>query len=152
VAEAVVDLLEVVEVDDGDAQRGVVALGAGELARECFVEGAAVADAGERILARLARELLGLVAQAGFLLFDLQRAFVHQLREVALVGGEAVQAPAQQQAGAQQGGDGEAPDHQRALPPQGRHVDDDLGAALPPGAARVGGFHPELVVSTPIEI
>ena len=58
VADAVVDRLEVVEVEDDQREPAVVALGARDLARERLVEVAAVVQAGQRVevgvLARLA--------------------------------------------------------------------------------------------------
>src|SRR5204862_8278230 len=52
VPDLVVDLLEVVEVEDDQRQLAVVAVGAGDLARERLVEEAPVVEAGERVEVR----------------------------------------------------------------------------------------------------
>jgi len=47
--EAVVDLLEVVDVDEAQRQRRVLLLGAQQLALQTLMEVAVIAEAGERI-------------------------------------------------------------------------------------------------------
>ena len=70
-ADAVVDRLEVVEVEDDQREAPVVALGAGDLARERLVEVAAVVQPGQRVevgeLARLAEAARVLDRRAGAL-------------------------------------------------------------------------------------
>ena len=61
-AGAVVELAEVVDVDEGDGQRTVVALGASDLLGQALAEGAVVGQAGEPVDGRLgveARAILG---------------------------------------------------------------------------------------------
>jgi hypothetical protein len=56
VAQGVVDLLEVIEVDEHEAQRALVAQGPAALGAQGLVEGPVVGQAGERIGDRLGGE------------------------------------------------------------------------------------------------
>ena len=82
VADAVVDRLEVVEVEDDERQAAAVALGAGDLAGERLVEVAAVVQAGERVEIG---ELAGLAKAPGVV--DRRAGAERELLELGGAGG-----------------------------------------------------------------
>ena len=89
-AGAVVELAEAVDVDEGDGQRAVVALGARDLLGQALAEGAVVGQAGERVGRRLGvepRAILGVGHGGGDEVGVVVQALLGAGRELVRLGG-----------------------------------------------------------------
>ena len=110
-AGAVVELAEAVDVDEGDGQRAVVALGARDLLGQALAEGAVVGQAGERVGGRLGvqpRAILGVGHRGGDEVGVILQALLGPGRELVRVVGHHDERAPHRGAGAHRGGQAHA--------------------------------------------
>ena len=148
VAAGVVDPLEVVEVDDGERQRLVVADRAGPLALHLLLEGAVVAQPGQRVAERLgARPVVGVLEDpAGALepLGGLQDPSRQPDRERAEDAGQGEQGEGRQDERGTEA-PGQPVDHRRRDHDRDREHGDEREEQAKPDQLQVGRFAEDVV-------